>query len=130
MYPGDGLARDEQGVATLALPLLVWATLLVAIVLIDAAAYLVAAARAQTAADGAALAAVSADLTNRSPNAAALRVTQASAADLESCSCRRGSSEMTTEVSVAVEGLVIPTLGAARVSATSRAAAVHPTVTP
>jgi Flp pilus assembly protein TadG len=110
--------RDEAGVATLFLPLLVWITTVAAIVIVDVAAYLVAASRAQHLADAAALAAVSGDV--RGPRGAAARVVEAGAGSLERCDCVAGRPAEVV-VSVAVPGLVIPSLGARRVAASARA---------
>jgi Flp pilus assembly protein TadG len=116
-----GLVRwhgAEDGVATLFLPLLVWVTTVAAIVVVDVSAYLVAASRAQHLADAAALAAVSGDV--RGPRGAAGRVVIAGAGSLDSCSCSTGQPAEVV-VSVAVPGLVIPSLGARRVAASARA---------
>ena len=113
--------RDEAGVATLFLPLLVWITTVAAIVIVDVAAYLVAASRAQHLADAAALAAVSGDV--RGPRGAAASVVEAGAGSLERCDCVAGRPAEVV-VSVAVPGLVIPSLGARRVAASARAGVV------
>jgi Flp pilus assembly protein TadG len=112
-WPGD-----EAGIATLILPLLVWIATIAAIVVVDVGAYLVAASRAQHLADAAALAAVSGDV--RGPRGAAARVVEAGAGSLDTCDCVAGRPAEVV-VSVAVPGLVIPTLGARRVAAGARA---------
>lgn len=118
--------RGQQGSATVVLPLLLWTVTLVAIVTIDIGAYLVAAARAQAAADAAALAAIAAkeSLTGDLPRRAAQRVTDAAGARLERCMCPRGAEQHTVAVSVEVPGLVIPHLGASRVRASASAVMV------
>jgi hypothetical protein len=110
---------DERGGVTLILPLLLWTAVLAAVVVMDLGGYLVAAARAQSAADAAALAAVAPDV--RSPHAAAGRVLDALGGSLERCECRSGSGRVEVTVSVPVPGLVVPRLGASRVTATARA---------
>ena len=109
----------EAGAVTLVLPLVLWTAVLAAVVVIDLAAYLVAAARAQGAADSAALAAVAEDV--RSPREAAGRVAEALGGSLDRCDCPSGRGRAEVEVSVPVPGLVVPALGATRVTATARA---------
>jgi Flp pilus assembly protein TadG len=111
-------------VATLILPLLLWTSLLAGVVIIDLSAYLVAAARAQQLADAASLAAVSDAV--RGPRAAAERVVAAGAGSLDACDCPAGADRATVDVSVAVPGLLLPRLGASRVTATAEAALVGP----
>jgi hypothetical protein len=105
----------QAGLATLTVPLVLWSVTLAAVVLIDIAAYFVAAARAQNLADAAVLAAVIDDV--RGPRVAAGRVVAAGQGLLEHCDCSAGRTRMTVEVSVAVPGLVISRLGATRVMA-------------
>lgn len=132
---GDGqfgdrqLGRDQEGTASLTFPLLLWVASLVAVVTIDIGAYLVAASRAQALADAAALAAVSADVVGAdagTPVGEADRVTHAGDGWLETCECRRGSERASVTVSVRVPGLIIPTLGASRVSADASAVLAPP----
>ena len=121
--------RDEQGTASLVLPMVLWVATLVAIVIIDIGAYLVAAARAQSLADAAALAAVSADAptsTGQIPYAQAERVTQAGDGLLVECRCLPGRERATVTVSVPVPGLLIPTFGASRVVADASAILAPP----
>lgn len=125
--PGD--AGPESGVATVALPMLLWVAVLVAVVAIDVTAYLVAAARAQSLADATALAAVVPDIpgaTVLTPTAEAERVVRAGSGELDACICQRGSERARVTVSVAVPGLVIPTLGASRVAAEAQAILAPP----
>jgi hypothetical protein len=120
---------DQDGIATLVLPLTLWVAVLLAIALVDVGAYLVAASRAQALADAAALAAVAADAPGertRSPVAEADRVVQAGDGWLERCDCRAGSEQASVTVSVAVPGLIIPTLGASRVAADAAAVLAPP----
>lgn len=131
--PHESVAATDRGsasgLATIALPMLVWIATIVAVVVIDMTAYLVAASRAQSLADAAALAAVVADIPGarvRTPTAEAERIVQAGDGQLESCACRRGSEHTQVTVSVAVPGLVIPTLGATRVTAEARAVLAPP----
>ncbi len=127
---GDDTGRPGQsGAATLLLPMILWVTTLLAIVAIDVGGYLVAAARAQSLADAAALAAVSADATvprSRSPVAEADRVARAGDGLLETCSCHAGAERAVVSVSVSAPGLVIPTLGASRVTADAAATLAPP----
>ena len=107
--------------ATLTLPLLLWTAVVATVVTVDVTGYLVAASRAQAAADAAALAAA-ADV--RGPRAAATRVVAAAGASLERCDCGGGRAEVA--VGVPVPGIVVPRLGARRVVATARAGLVRP----
>ncbi len=120
---------SQAGIATVALPMLIWVATLVAVVTIDVAAYLVAAARAQSLADAAALAAVSRDIPGsgtRTSTAEAERVVAAGNGRLEVCDCHPGSEHARVTVSVIVPGLVIPSLGAGRVAADARAMLAPP----
>jgi len=122
----DSLRRvvhDEDGTASLLLPGVLWITIVIAIVLIDVGGYLVAAARAQTLADSAALAAASANHPSErtDPTREAQRVVSAGGGQLESCRCRRLAARVTVEVSVEVPGVMVPALGATRVRATASA---------
>jgi hypothetical protein len=109
---------------TLALPLVLWTAVLAAVVILDLSGYLVAASRAQTLADAAALAAVADDV--RGPRAAATRVVEAGGGSLDRCDCPAGAGRAQVVVSVTVPGLVVPTLGASRVAATASAELVPP----
>lgn len=123
------VGAGEQGTASLVLPLVLWTATLVAIVIIDIGAYLVAAARAQSLADAAALAAVSADAptsTGQIPYTEAERVTQAGDGLLVECRCLAGRERATVTVSVPVPGLLIPTFGASRVAADASAILAPP----
>lgn len=125
----DRLPRDQEGTASLTFPLLLWVASLVAVVTIDIGAYLVAASRAQALADASALAAVSADVVGAdagTPVREADRVAHAGDGWLETCECRRGSERASVTVSVRVPGLIIPTLGASRVSADASAVLAPP----
>jgi hypothetical protein len=120
---------DQRGSASLALPLLVWIVTIATIALVDVAAYLVAASRAQSLADAAALAAVSADAAvppRGDPVEQARSVVAAGAGRLERCDCAPGSARASAQVSVPVPGLVVPKLGAGRVVATSDAVLAPP----
>jgi uncharacterized membrane protein len=120
---------SEAGIATVALPMLIWVATLVAIVSIDVAAYFVAAARAQSLADAAALAAVSTDIPGsgaRTGTAQAERVVSVGGGRLEHCDCRRGREHARVTVSMPVPGLVIPSLGAGRVAADAQAMLAPP----
>ena len=120
---------DERGVATLVLPVLLWLASLVAVFAIDATAYLVAAARAQQLADVAALAAIGADAPGEArgrPHLVAARLVEAGDGRLEHCACRVGQDVVSVTVSVTVPGLVMPRLGASRVSADAQAVLAPP----
>ncbi|GGI07706.1 pilus assembly protein TadG-related protein [Egicoccus halophilus] len=121
-------AGDEAGFASFAFPLLLFVTVVAGIALVDVAAYLVAAARAQQAADAAALAAVSVDVGAGGFDAAteAQRVLVAADARLEACRCRTGSEQAEVTVSVVVPGLLVPSFGAGRVQAVGRAVLAEP----
>jgi Flp pilus assembly protein TadG len=119
----------SDGFATVALPMLLWIGTLAAIAVIDLGAYLTGAARAQALADAVALAAVSADLDgarSRSPIREADRVAVAGGGQLEACTCTSGAGRAAVRVSVAVPGIVLPSLGAGRVGADAAAALVDP----
>ncbi|MFA9444144.1 pilus assembly protein TadG-related protein [Egicoccus sp. AB-alg6-2] len=120
--------HDEAGLATLTFPLLLWVAVVAAVVLVDIGAYLVAAARAQQLADGAALAAVSVDAEPASggPHGEAERVVALGGGRLERCACRSGSEQAEVTVSMRVPGLVVPRLGAARVAAEAAAVLAQP----
>lgn len=120
-----GRWRDPEGTASLVLPITLWVAIVASIALLDVGAYLVAASRAQALADAAALAAVGADA-GGSPRTEARRVADAGHGGLERCDCAAGTGRATVEVSVEVAGLVIPRLGATRVTATASAALVPP----
>jgi Flp pilus assembly protein TadG len=121
--------RRQDGIATVALPMLLWIATLAAIAAIDLGAYLTAAARAQALADAVALAAVSADQ-DRSHGAVPIReadrVATAGGGQLVTCACTPGTGRAHVSVSVPVPGLVLPTLGASRVTAEAGAALVEP----
>jgi hypothetical protein len=111
------------------LPVLLWVVTLAAVALIDVTAYLVAAARAQSLADAAALAAVAADAEHprgSQPRARAETLVRAGDGRLERCACRPGTGRASTEVSVEVPGLVLPRLGAGRVLASADAVLTPP----
>ncbi len=114
---------DEDATASLLLPGVLWITIVTAIVLVDVGGYLVAAARAQTLADSAALAAASANHPSElvDPTREARRVVEAAGGRLEACRCPRLAARVTVEVSVEVPGVMVPALGAARVRATAHA---------
>jgi hypothetical protein len=121
--------EEEDGVASLVLPVLLWVVTLAAVALIDVTAYLVAASRAQSLADAAALAAVAADAERpgrSQPRARAETLVRAGDGRLERCACRLGTGRASTEVSVEVPGLVLPRLGAGRVLASADAVLTPP----
>jgi Flp pilus assembly protein TadG len=95
------------------------ASVMLAVVAIDAGAYLAAASRAQTIADSAALAAAMALDDGRSPTSAAARVADAAGLRLDECTCTRLPVQV--KVSSPVNGLVVPQLTARRVVALATA---------
>jgi hypothetical protein len=103
----------------LALPLLLWTALVSTVVVVDITAYLVAASRAQQLADATALAAVTPGV--RGPRAVAAELAEAGGGSLEACDCPDGAGRAEVVVSVAVPGLMVPSLGAGRVEASARA---------
>ncbi len=122
-------AASNAGSVAFTFPLLLWVTVLAALLAIDLGGYLIAAARAQSLADAAALAAVSADVptvVRPSPAAAAQRVAAEGDGRLEACTCRSGRETAEVTVSVAVPGLLLPTLGAGRVAAAATAILAPP----
>lgn len=121
---GRAVAGDDEGTASVMLPLLLWFATVVAIVVIDIGAYLVAASRAQGLADGAALAAVAASVPGyegAGPEAEAARIVAAGGGELEACTCPARVEHARVTVSVAVPGLVVPRVGASRVEADASA---------
>lgn len=94
-----------------------------AILLADVAAYVGAAARAQGAADAAALAAVTETAVGPTGDAAARRLAAANGAQLESCTCPRHGPTAEVTVSVPVDGRLVGggRVGASRVTATATA---------
>lgn len=124
--------RDETGaVAVPSLGVLLWAIALAG-ALVDIGGYLLAAARAQSTADAAALAAVSVDVepgVAPARGAAAWVVTRAGA-ELESCTCVDGSGHAEVTVSVPVPGVFVPRFGMQRVTATAEAELTTRPVTP
>jgi hypothetical protein len=105
------------------LPLVLWVSVVAAVVVLDLTGFVVAAARAQQLADAAALAAVSADV--RGARTAATVLVEAGGGSLVACDCdRAGSAEVI--VGVPVPGLIVPRVGARRVEATARAGLVGP----
>jgi hypothetical protein len=124
---------DEHGGTMLQLPLLVWVVTLATVAVVDVTAYLVAASRAQTLADAAALAAVSADAEvvpadgptlAAGPRGRAVAVVDAGGGELLACVCGAGTGRSQVAVRVAVPGLVVPRLGAGQVRATAEAVVV------
>jgi hypothetical protein len=123
------LIRQEDGLASLVLPVLLWVVTLAVVALTDVTAYLVAASRAQSLADAAALAAVAADAEQArgsQPRARAETLVRAGGGRLERCACRLGAGRASTEVSVEVPGLVLPRLGAGRVRSSADAVLTPP----
>ncbi|MEX2486733.1 MAG: hypothetical protein WD377_03845 [Nitriliruptoraceae bacterium] len=120
----------EGGFATIALPMLCWFATLAAIVVIDIGAYLLAAAHAQSAADNVVLAAVNARIDGSSPHAAARQIADASGGRIEACDCGVGRRRVEATVSVAVDGLVLPSLVARRIRAEATAAEIVEPVPP
>jgi hypothetical protein len=112
----------EEGAATL-LPLLLWVLVLLAAVVLEVGAHLVARAQAGALADAAALAAVS---NGHAPVEEAARVAAAGGGRLEACRCPPDTGHAEVEVSVAVRGRPSAALGAVRSHATSAAVLTHP----
>lgn len=121
-------AAEEGSLATPFLVVLLTSVLLVT-ALVDAGAYLAAAARAQGSADAAALAAASADVVQPAPaHVVARSVAGRDGARVEACTCHAGRPRVEVTVSVPVGGLVVArTFGAARVTASAEAQLVHDT---
>jgi Flp pilus assembly protein TadG len=119
----------EAGVVATPALLLLWVGLLLGVVLVDVGSYLLAATRAQGAADAAALAAVSVDVDGgiAPPLQAARAVTGRNGAELERCDCRAGRAGAEVAVSVEVGGLFIARVtGMQRVEATATAELTDP----
>lgn len=104
--------------------------MLLSTVVLDATAYLVAAARAQTAADTAALAAATIAHPNGGrrgdPRAEAALIAREGGARLTGCACARGSEQVEVTVAVDVPALVIPRFAAREVTAVATATLVPP----
>jgi Flp pilus assembly protein TadG len=114
--------HDESGTLATPVLVLVWCGLCLAIALVDVGAYLVAASRAQGAADAAALAAVASDLAQPAPpHIVARSVAGRNRARVESCACRAGTGHVEVAVSVPVGGVIISRIGMQRVTASAEA---------
>lgn len=100
-------------------------TVVALLLTVDLAAYLLAGARAQAAADAAALAAVArSDARARLPGdarSAARRVADANGAALRACRCHRGAAEVEVVAAVAVRALAVTRFAGRSVTATARA---------
>lgn len=122
--------RDgEGGFVSLTLPMLLWLATVVAIVVIDLGGYLVAASRAQTLADNAALAAVSTSVVGAAggaPGSEARALVERGGGRLEACRCPPRGEAADVIVSVPIPGLVMPSLGAGRMQAEASAVLAPP----
>jgi Flp pilus assembly protein TadG len=118
---------DEDGSLAMPLLVLVWVSFVLTVALVDVGAYLLAASRAQGAADAAALAAVAADLAAPAPAEVVARsVAGRNGARVEACDCRAGVERVAVTVSVPVGGLFIARhVGAERVTASAEALLVE-----
>jgi hypothetical protein len=106
--------------------LLLWWGLLLGVASVDVGGYLVAAARAQHAADAAALAAVGAAGGGPGSASTARTIAERNDGRLERCDCAAGRTPVRVVVSVAVPGIFIPRVaGAQRVTARAEATLVH-----
>ncbi len=118
-------AGDEEGSALW----LGWVGLatvgLVLVLVVDLAAYLVAGARAQGAADAAALATVAVSDPRGGlpgdPLAVATRVAVEAGGEMRNCVCAYGQEEVEVTVAVPVRAIAVTRLAGRTVSATSRA---------
>ncbi len=117
--------NDQEGSAVMLFGVGFAAALMALVLVIDVGAYLLAASRAQGAADAAALAAAQrADPRARTPGdprAAAARVAAASGGRLLDCACRRGQEVVTVTVRMSVPAILITRYAAREVAATARA---------
>lgn len=108
-------------------------TVLVLVLVVDLAAYLVAGARAQAAADAAALAAVAVSDPRSGlagdPRAVAARVAAESGGGLRRCDCARRRGEVAVTVAIPVRAVAVSRFAGRTVTATSRAHLV-PTAAP
>lgn len=116
---------DQDGTVVAMLGVVLAALGLVTVLIVDVAAYLAAASRAQAAADAGALAAAAATDprtgASRDPTASVEQVVAVTGARLERCECRSGGGRVTVHVSVPVPALVVTRLAARRVTATASA---------
>ena len=122
------ILRDQDGTAALLLAPALVAVVMLAVAVVDVTGYLVAASRAQAAADAAALAAATArdhPALPDDPVARARRVADASGARLEHCGCRATSRPVAVEVSVEVHAAVLTRFAGRRVHATAEAELVR-----
>ncbi len=103
---------------------------LVLVLVIDLAAYLVAGARAQGAADAAALAAVAVSDPRGGlegdPRSVATRVAVEAGGELRECACSYGQGEVEVTVAVPVRALAVTRLAGRSVTASSKAHLVPP----
>lgn len=121
---------DDGGGAILLVGVVLAVAAGLGVLVVDLTAYLLAAGRAQAAADAAARAAVAiTDPRGRVDGDAladATTIVNAHGADLRSCDCGDGTDRVTVEVAVLVPGLVVPRFAAREVTATSAARLAPP----
>ncbi len=100
---------------------LVVAVALLALVALDLGAYVLAAARAQTAADAVALATIQVADTRGggtgTPTGEAERIAAANGVRLDACACPPGATEVTVQVSAPVRAIAATRFGPRRVTA-------------
>lgn len=115
--------RSEDGQAALLLAPMLVAVVMLAVAIVDVTAYLAAASEAQSLADAAALAAVTArdhPATRSDPSGRAHRVAVMGGGRLERCDCG-GRGPVEVEVSVEVDAAVITRFAGRRVYAVASA---------
>ncbi len=127
MRPTDLSAAD--GYASVIVPMLFALASIATVAVLDVTAYFAAASRAQSLADAAALAAVAPEASNgplRTGVGEAHRIAAAGGGRIEDCACRAAREHSRVTTSVEVPGLVIPRLGAGRVTAEAAAVLTRP----
>ncbi|MBW3577697.1 MAG: hypothetical protein KY462_08170 [Actinobacteria bacterium] len=121
--------RREDGSAAMLGWSAIAVTVVALVIAVDLAAYLVAAQRAQGAADAAALAAVAASHPRGGapgpPEHAARSVTHAAGAVLQNCRCPPGARQVTVTVEVRVRAVAVTRLAGRKVRATAQARLVR-----
>lgn len=115
--------RNDRGNVSIAMLALAAVVAMLILGLGDLAVFLLARAKAQTAADAAALAAASEQVPGlgQDPIGQARRLAKANGADLTGCACRRAANGATVQVEIPVRFAVIGALGVQTVIGRARA---------
>lgn len=115
------MVTSDDGAIGLATAMMAAVMIIGVVVVIDIAAFTSASARAQTAADLAALAAAGASWTGDVPRTQAERVAAANGARMTVCACAADAATVEIVVRVPVDGFVLGQLGFLEVQSSARA---------